>query len=92
MLNEDVFQNFVKTSSDLASKLETLAQSEGSLKTRKDRFGYSKLRPKNSYLILIWKAEAFGPASIVIIAKNFNEMLAVAKSMEGSLTGSMLGK
>jgi NADP-dependent aldehyde dehydrogenase len=90
MLNEDVFQNFVKTSSDLASKLETLAQSEGSFENTEGQIRIFKASAEEFLSNCDLEAEAFGPASIVIIAKNFDEMLAVAKSMEGSLTGSML--
>ena len=90
MLNEDVFQNFAKTSSVLASKLETLAQSEGSFENTEGQIRIFKASAEEFLSNCDLEAEAFGPASIVIIAKNLNEMLAVAKSMEGSLTGSML--
>lgn len=90
MLNEDVFQNFVKTTSELASNLEILAQSEGSSVNRKGQIRIFKASAEEFLSNSDLEAEAFGPASIVIIAKNLNEMLAIAKSMEGSLTVSMM--
>ena len=90
MLNSDVLQNYEKTSLDLAQSLEIIAQSEIQSNNTKGKIRIFKTMAKDFLTRPELKAEAFGPASIVIIAREFNEMLAVAKSMEGSLTASML--
>ena len=90
MLNSDVLQNYEKTSLDLAQSLEIIAQSEIQPNNTKGKIRIFKTMAKDFLTRPELKAEAFGPASIVIIAREFNEMLAVAKSMEGSLTASML--
>jgi hypothetical protein len=61
MLNEDVFQNFVKTSSDLASKLETLAQSEGSFENTEGKIRIFKASAEEFLSNCDLEAEAFGP-------------------------------
>ena len=90
MLNSDVLQNYEKTSLDLAQSLEIIAQSEIQSNNTKGKIRIFKTMAKDFLTRPELKAEAFGPASIVIIAREFTEMLAVAKSMEGSLTASML--
>ena len=90
MLNEDVFQNFEKTSLHLAQNLEILAQSEIYSNSKMGKIRIFKVTAKDFLARSELEAEAFGPASIVVIAKDFNEMLAVAQVMEGSLTGSIL--
>jgi alpha-ketoglutaric semialdehyde dehydrogenase len=90
MLNSDVFQNYEKTSLDLAQSLEIIAQSEVQSSTPKGKIRIFKTMAKDFLTRPELKAEAFGPASILVIARDFTEMLTVAESMEGSLTGSML--
>lgn len=90
MLNSDVLQSYEKTSLDLAQNLEIIAQSEVKSNNTKGKIRIFKTMAKDFLTRPELKAEAFGPASIVIIARDFTEMLTVAESMEGSLTGSML--
>ena len=89
MLNSDVLQSYEKTSLDLAQSLEIIAQSEVQSNNTKGKIRIFKTMAKDFLTQPELKAEAFGPASIVIIARDFTEMLTVADSMEGSLTGSM---
>ncbi len=90
MLNQDVFQNYEKTSQHLAQYLDMIAQSEISSANGSGRIRIFKVAAKDFLAVSELKAEAFGPASILIIARDFPEMLAVAGSLEGSLTGSIL--
>jgi NADP-dependent aldehyde dehydrogenase len=90
MLNTDVYQNYEKTSLDLAQNLEVIAQSDNQSDNQKGKIRIFKTTVKDFLTRPEFKAEAFGPASIIIIARDFTEMIMVAKSMEGSLTGSIL--
>ena len=90
MLNTDVYQNYEKTSLDLAQNLEVIAQSDNQSDNQKGKIRIFKTTVKDFLTRPELKAEAFGPASIIIIARDFTEMIMVAKSMEGSLTGSIL--
>ena len=90
MLNTDIFQNYEKTSFYLAQSLEIIAESEIQSNNTKGKIRIFKTTAKDFLTQPELKAEAFGPASIVIIARDFTEVLTVAESMEGSLTASML--
>ena len=90
MLNTDIFQNYEKTSFYLAQSLEIIAESEIQSNNTKGKIRIFKTTAKDFLTQPELKAEAFGPASIVIIARDFTEAFTVAESMEGSLTASML--
>ena len=91
MLNQPVFENYRSISTELASSLNLIASNQTAL-DENERFAFCQVFEikgvdfmKNRAL----RTEAFGPASIIVRCKDENELIEIARSMEGSLTGTI---
>ena len=91
MLNRTVFENFNAVTRDLLSSLELVASNENAPGQRSRpalcRIFQVKGREfmKNQDL----RSEAFGPASIIVRCSDQEELMQLARSMEGSLTATI---
>jgi len=91
MLNRDVYENYKQNCLNISKELETIAHSKQSCSKTK------WLGQVNVFLIESdeflrrpeLRTEAFGPSSMIVIADTLEEMKEIAKSCEGSLTGSI---
>lgn len=91
MLNQTVFKNYQSVSSELASSLNLVASNQTAL-NENERLAFCQIFEikgmdymENHSL----RTEAFGPASIIVRCKDENELIEIARSMEGSLTGTI---
>ena len=91
MLNKDVFENFEQSVAFLKKRLRLVGKSnvqqgKNGIKAEVQVFQISaKEFIENENL----RVESFGPSSLIVIAETFEEMLEVARRIEGSLTGTI---
>ena len=91
MLNKDVFENFEQSVAFLKKRLRlvgksNIQQGKNGIKAEVQVFQISaKEFIENENL----RVESFGPSSLTVIAEKFEEMLEVARRIEGSLTGTI---
>jgi NADP-dependent aldehyde dehydrogenase len=92
MLNPDVFRNFEDCSKLHRTKLSLVAESQKKQVLEKQTGQIQIFRISGNEFLddPEIQTEAFGPSSIIVIAETKEEMIELAKSMEGSLTGSIL--
>jgi NADP-dependent aldehyde dehydrogenase len=91
MLNSDIHENYETSSKTLAEKTELLAESETSPEISRNEAA-SRLFATEARSFLAdpeLRAEAFGPASLIIKAKDEKELLELARQLEGNLTASL---
>ena len=92
MLNKNVFENFKQSVLFLEKRLRRAGKSypqkgKNGIKAEVQVFQISaKEFIENGEL----RVESFGPSSLIVLAKTFEEMLEVARQIEGSLTGTIL--
>jgi 2,5-dioxopentanoate dehydrogenase len=91
MLNRTVFENYHSITRELASSLN-LVTSKQEKPDEKEESAFCQVFEikgadfmKNRNL----RTEAFGPASIIVRCQDQDEFLEIARSMEGSLTGTI---
>ena len=91
MLNENVYQNYEKSVRFLRDTVPLLATNEqNSHKSKNPAFCRIFQISAQEYIEKPEiRAEAFGPASLVIQCKNENELFSCIDSLEGSLTASL---
>jgi alpha-ketoglutaric semialdehyde dehydrogenase len=91
MLNQGIHENYETSSKALAEKTELLAESETSPEISRNEAA-SRLFATEARSFLAdpeLRAEAFGPASLIIKAKDEKELLELARQLEGNLTASL---
>lgn len=91
MLNEGIYKNYEKSSNFLKNELPLLATNE-KVQNKIKNPAYSRIFEldfiqfiKNPEL----RAEAFGPASLLIECQDETELIQAIESLEGNLTGSI---
>ena len=91
MLNQAVFDAFDRRTQELESTARLLASNKP--KSHEDlKRSYCKVFELKAHDFMnsdSAKSEAFGPASVIVRCKDPEELLACAKSMDGSLTGTI---
>jgi len=91
MLNQAVFDAFDRRTQELESTTRLLASNKP--KSHEDlKRSYCKVFELKAHDFMnsdSAKSEAFGPASVIVRCKDPEELLACAKSMDGSLTGTI---
>jgi NADP-dependent aldehyde dehydrogenase len=91
MLNKGIRENYETSTKTLAQKAELLAESETSPEISRNEAA-SRLFATEARSFLAdpeLRAEAFGPASLIIKAKDEKELLELARQLEGNLTASL---
>jgi len=91
MLNRCILENYETSTKALAEKAELLAESETSPEISRNE-ATSRLFATEARSFLAdpdLRAEAFGPASLIIKAKDEKELLDLARQLEGNLTASL---
>ena len=91
MLNRSILENYETSTKALAEKAELLAESETSPEISRNE-ATSRLFATEARCFLAdpdLRAEAFGPASLIIKAKDEKELLDLAGQLEGNLTASL---
>ncbi|MBT5910770.1 MAG: aldehyde dehydrogenase family protein, partial [Opitutae bacterium] len=91
MLNKGIRENYETSTKTLAQKAELLAESETSPEISRNEAA-SRLFATEARSFLAdpeLRAEAFGPASLIIKAKDEKELLDLARQLEGNLTASL---
>ena len=91
MLNRSILENYETSTKALAEKAELLAESETSPEISRNE-ATSRLFATEARSFLAdpdLRAEAFGPASLIIKAKDEKELLDLAGQLEGNLTASL---
>jgi 2,5-dioxopentanoate dehydrogenase len=91
MLNKGIRENYETSTKALAEKAELLAESETSPEISRNE-ATSRLFVTEARSFLAdpdLRAEAFGPASLIIKAKDAKELLDLARQLEGNLTASL---
>ena len=95
MLNKGIRENYETSTKTLAQKAELLAESEKPPEISRNE-AVSRLFATEARSFLAdpeLRAEAFGPASLIIKAKDEKELLELARQLEGNLTASLhIGK
>lgn len=91
MLNAGIRENFEASVSSLAERMPAWAESEASPDVRRNEsacrlFVTEAARFRSDPLL---RAESFGPASLVLRARDTDELLALARESEGSLTATL---
>jgi NADP-dependent aldehyde dehydrogenase len=91
MLNQSVFKNYHSITSELSSSLEMVASNQKKVEENERLASCRIFEIKAPDFIKDkdLRTEAFGPASIIVRCKNENQMIEIAQSMEGSLTGTI---
>ena len=91
MLNQSVFKNYHSITSELSSSLDLVAsnQKQGEENKRQASCLIFEIKAPDFIKNKGLRTEAFGPASIIVRCKNENQMIEIARSMEGSLTGTI---
>ena len=91
MLNAVIRDNFETSVALLAERTPVWAESEGTLEPRRNesacRLFVSQAEHFRSDPLL--RAESFGPASLVLRARDTDELLSLAREAEGSLTATL---
>lgn len=91
MLNAVIRDNFEASVASLAERTPVWAESEGTLEPRRNksacRLFVSQAEHFRSDPLL--RAESFGPASLVLRARDTDELIALAREAEGSLTATL---
>ena len=91
MLNKGIRENYESSSMALAQKAELLAESETPPEISRNEAA-SRLFATEARSFLAepeLRAEAFGPASLIIKAKDKEELLELARQLEGNLTATL---
>jgi len=91
MLNQGIRENYEGSSKALAEKAELLAESKNSPDISRSEAA-SRLFVTEARSFLAdpdLRAEAFGPTSLIIKAKDEKELLELARQLEGNLTASL---
>ena len=91
MLNKGIRENYETSTKALAEKAELLAESEPSPEISRNE-ATSRLFATEARSFLadpVLRAEAFGPTSLIIKAKDEKELLDLAGQLEGNLTASL---
>ena len=91
MLNRCILENYETSTKTLAQKAELLAESETSPVISRNE-AVSRLFATEARSFLAdpdLRAEAFGPTSLIIKAKDEKELLDLARQLEGNLTASL---
>ena len=91
MLNKGIRENYETSTKTLAQKAELLAESETSPEISRNEAA-SRLFATEARSFLAdpeLRAEAFGPASLIIKAKDKEELLELARQLEGNLTATL---
>jgi 2,5-dioxopentanoate dehydrogenase len=91
MLNKGIRENYETSAKTLAQKAELLAESETPPEISRNEAA-SRLFATEARSFLAdpeLRAEAFGPASLIIKAKDMEELLALARQLEGNLTATL---
>jgi alpha-ketoglutaric semialdehyde dehydrogenase len=91
MLNSDIRENYETSAKTLGEKAELLAESETPPEISRNEAA-SRLFVTEARSFLAdpeLRAEAFGPASLIIKAKDEKELLGLARQLEGNLTASL---
>jgi 2,5-dioxopentanoate dehydrogenase len=91
MLNRCILENYETSTKVLAEKAELLAESETPPEISRNEAA-SRLFATEARSFLAdpeLRAEAFGPASLIIKAKDEKELLDLARQLEGNLTASL---
>ncbi len=91
MLNKDIRENYETSTKALAEKAELLAESETTPEILRNE-AVSRLFVTEARSFLAdpdLRAEAFGPTSLIIKAKDEKELLELARQLEGNLTASL---
>ena len=91
MLNRSILENYETSTKALAEKAELLAESETSPEISRNE-ATSRLFATEARSFLAdpeLRAEAFGPTSLIIKAKDEKELLDLARQLEGNLTASL---
>jgi NADP-dependent aldehyde dehydrogenase len=91
MLNQSVFKNYHSITSELSSSLDLVASNHKQVEENEWQASCRIFEIKAPDFIENkgLRTEAFGPASIIVRCKNENQMIEIARSMEGSLTGTI---
>ncbi len=91
MLNRGIRENYETSTKTLAQKAELLAESETSPEISRNE-ATSRLFATEARSFIAdpdLRAEAFGPTSLIIKAKDEKELLELARQLEGNLTASL---
>lgn len=91
MLNKGIRKNYETSTKTLAQKAELLAESETPPEISRNEAA-SRLFATEARSFLAdpeLRAEAFGPASLIIKAKDKEELLELARQLEGNLTATL---
>ena len=91
MLNKGIRENYETSTKTLAQKAELLAESETPPEISRNEAA-SRLFATEARSFLAdpeLRAEAFGPASLIIKAKDKEELLELARQLEGNLTATL---
>ena len=91
MLNKGIRENYETSTKTLAQKAELLAESESPPEISRNEAA-SRLFATEARSFLAdpeLRAEAFGPASLIIKAKDKEELLELARQLEGNLTATL---
>jgi alpha-ketoglutaric semialdehyde dehydrogenase len=91
MLNSDIRENYETSAKTLGEKAELLAESETPPEISRNEAA-SRLFVTEARSFLAdpeLRAEAFGPASLIVKAKDKEELLELARQLEGNLTATL---
>jgi len=91
MLNRSVFENYNSITRELASSLNLVGSNQEGPNDSEERAFCQVSATKASDFMnnRNLRTEAFGPASIIVRCQDQDEFLEIARSMEGSLTGTI---
>ena len=91
MLNRTVLENYNSITRELASSLNLVASNKGKSDESGRRAFCQVFEIKGSDFMKNrnLRTEAFGPTAIIVRCQDQNEFLEIARSMEGSLTGTI---
>ena len=91
MLNQTVFKNFNSITRDLASSLNLVAGKKND-PNENERSAFCQIfetKGRDFLKSFNLRTDAFGPASIIVRCQDQDEFIEIARSMEGSLTGTI---
>jgi 2,5-dioxopentanoate dehydrogenase len=91
MLNQTVFKNFNSITRELASSLNLVAGKKND-PNENERSAFCQIfeiKGRDFLKSYNLRTEAFGPASIIVRCQDHDELLEIARGMEGSLTGTI---